>query len=266
LCLRGLPLRVERGDFPRLLDLREPAVGRAVGSAKLDAQIVIRVLLVRHLARCSDEVVTEDSQAVRSGDAGKRHAQVFERCALRLSRPYSVCLMRRVATLARSRVPTPQVAGRLRCFGFAGSRQFATAHEDHGDHHAQTDRLFRIPPLPPPSQPVDEHYDLWFDDGYAPEFVLDSLNEAPVGTALKHLGVALACIAGAYGLAVFCHNFVRTPREVPNKQYPYDNLRVEFGGPDGSPNRGLPKVKKAREITPFDPEWKPAAQTQAATS
>lgn len=73
---------------------------------------------------------------------------------------------------------------------------------------------------------LDEDDDLIFDDGTAPEFVLDSLNEAPsLQVALGRLGGALGFLGGVFVLAAGYHTLFRDDRQVRARSHSHAYAR-----------------------------------------
>ena len=105
------------------------------------------------------------------------------------------------------------------------------------DMSLSPDGVYRRPPVPMPRQPLSEDDELLWSDGTAPEASLDRFDHIiHPGRALALLLTALAVLlGGGIGLISLSDPANRQPTQP--QVFPYDNLRVERGGPNGVPKQ-----------------------------
>jgi len=115
----------------------------------------------------------------------------------------------------------------------ASVRCFGAYHVPVGPR-SNINGVYYRPNAPEPSGPLSEDDELTFDDAQAPEPLLDQFPETDRWEALGKLSLGLFLIFGVVpGVIVLSDPESRDP-QVP-REFPFDNLRLSRGGPDGAP-------------------------------
>lgn len=113
----------------------------------------------------------------------------------------------------------------------------------------EPDRFYRRPPFIY-DKPVDPNvYIATWGDAQAPEPILDGYFENNMKRTVLHFAIAWACVGAIY-------LFIRAvykPNECPaiEQVFPFNNLRLEYGGPQGAKSTELFPSSKHPQIEPW---------------